>query len=151
MMGVGWGQLKTGESDYWRNLAGMWWFPIFISGLIILTWLIDAIRGIGKTVELNSCGISIKDTGHNGKTNSCLFKTWEDLKLNVGKWYDWGGFIFICLEETDINSTCKFFKVNLFLANRKQLMAFAVKQLPVENISDEALLRLKKMGISIYG
>jgi hypothetical protein len=150
MVGVGWGQLKTGEHDYWRNLVSMWWFPILISGLIILTWLLDAIRGIGEKVVLDSCGISKRSIGPRGETKYCLFKSWEELILCTGKWSDWGGFVFSCPPETDGDSKwIKFFKVNIFLANRKQLMEFAVKHIPKENISDWTLLRLKKMGIYI--
>jgi len=164
---VGVAQLKKGEYNFVEDLASAWWAPILCGVFLMFKELLDsAVRSRGEGVfkfweelmnpyqkiELDSCGIHKRGIGRNGETIYRRFKSWKELKLNIGMWYDCGGFVFHCPPEVDGDSKwIMFFKVNLFLANRKQLMEFAVKQLPVENISDEALLRLKKMGISIYG
>jgi hypothetical protein len=102
----------------------------------------------GSKIELDSCGISERLIGQQGETVNCFFKSWKELTLSTGKWYDWGGFVFRCPKDPpNDDSYWTFFSVNFFLANRKQLMEFAVKHIPKENIPERTLLRLRKMGI----
>ena len=156
---VGMAQLKRGEYHFWKDFASMWWMPIPCSVLIMFKELMESSRRGFKSwkemispyekIELDTHGISRRGIYfRNYETAYFLSKSWEELALSTGKWNDWGGFVFSCPPETDGESKwIKFFKVNFFLANSKQLMEFAVKHIPKENISDWTLLRLKKMGI----
>lgn len=157
---------ETGdEYNYWKGLAYAWWASIPMVLALMLKELMEcAVSSNGESlfkfweeyispkdkIELDSCGISRRGIGYAGKTDYRWFKSWEELTLSTGKWNDWGGFVFCCpYEQPEVEGKGKwvFFNVNFFLANRKQLMEFAVSKLPVENISDGALLKLKKMGI----
>jgi hypothetical protein len=163
MIIIGVVQLRDDKYHSWKDLASAWWIPVLCNAFFLFSTLIEYVfmsRGENlfklweelispyDKIELDSCGISRIGLRRDGGTNYRWFKSWEELTLSPGKWNDGCGFVFCCPNEPpEAEGKWIFFRVNFFLAKPKQLMEFAVNKLPVENISDEAVLKLKKMGV----